>query len=198
DNIVLTGLIAVTVYAQFFSLLYKVGFVANGFLFLICIAALVFWRNELTSCLVGSIQKNTWLHTVLRITLIIFWSYCTSRGYIHYDSDLYHAQSIRWIEEYGIVKGLGNIHVRFAYNSSFFALSALYSMKFLLKQSLHTVNGFLALILSFEVLKLKEITVRKKVLLSDFARIGAFFISHASMMRLFHPPRIMRSCASYF
>ena len=33
----------------------------------------------------------------------------------HLDTPLYHAQSIRWIEDYGAVKGLGNIHNRFAY-----------------------------------------------------------------------------------
>ena len=101
-----------------------------------------------------------------------------SGGHIHYDSDLYHAQSIRWLEEYGIVKGLGNIHVRFAYNSSFFALSALYSMKFLLKQSLHTVNGFIALLLSFEVLKLIDIVRRKKTNAVGLCEDRSIFIPH--------------------
>ena len=92
---------------------------------------------------------------------------------MHYDSDLYHAQSIRWIEEYGIVKGLGNIHVRFAYNSSFFALSALYSMPYIFGQSMHSVNGMIALILSIEALRIVHAWKRKKLLLSDFARAAA-------------------------
>lgn len=91
---------------------------------------------------------------------------------MHYDSDLYHAQSIRWIEEYGVVPGLGNIHVRFAYNSSFFALSALYSMHFWGIQPLHAVNGFFALLLSVEVLKAFRM---RRLRLSDFARMGAFY-----------------------
>ena len=90
---------------------------------------------------------------------------------MHYDSDLYHAQSIRWIEEYGIVKGLGNIHVRFAYNSSVFALSALYSMREIAGQSLHTVNGLIALLLSVELLE----AFKRQPALSDFARLGAFY-----------------------
>ena len=94
---------------------------------------------------------------------------------MHYDSDLYHAQSIRWIEEYGIVKGLGNIHVRFAYNSSFFALSALYSMPYIFGQSMHSVNGMIALILSIEALRIVHAWKRKKLLLSDFARAAALF-----------------------
>ena len=44
---------------------------------------------------------------------------------MHVDTGLYHAQAIRWIEEYGVVCGLGNLHSRFAYNSAAFALCAL-------------------------------------------------------------------------
>ncbi len=174
SNILLCGIIIATVYAQLFSLIYKIGFLANVLLLLVCVAAFLFWHDEVLALLTDALKKNGLTRTILQLGLILVWSYFTSRGHIHYDSDLYHAQSIRWLEEYGIVKGLGNIHVRFAYNSSFFALSALYSMKFLLKQSLHTVNGFIALLLSFEVLKLIDIVRRKKRMLSDFARIGAF------------------------
>lgn len=63
----------------------------------------------------------------------------------HPDTGLYHAQAIRWIEEYGIVPGLGNLHMRLAYNSAFMSLQALFSLKWLLGQSLHTLNGFFCL-----------------------------------------------------
>jgi hypothetical protein len=65
--------------------------------------------------------------------------------------------------------------VRFAYNSSFFALQALYSLKFLIGDSLHAVNGFIALLLSFEVIKLIDIAKKRHINISDFARIGAFY-----------------------
>lgn len=60
----------------------------------------------------------------------------------HYDTGLYHAQAIRWIEEYGVVPGLGNLHMRLAYNSAFMCLQALFSLQWLMGQSLHTLNGF--------------------------------------------------------
>ena len=91
------------------------------------------------------------------------------------DMDLYHGQSIRWIEEYGVVEGLGNLHSRFGYNSSLFALSALYSMKFLLGHSLHTVNGLIAFLLSVNVLEIRRCFRRGKMLLSDYARVGAAY-----------------------
>lgn len=180
-EIVFYGVICAAVYAQVFSLFGGVGALADGILLAVCIvAAFVFWGN-IKSTIARSVKESGRGYCLIAAALALVWAYCTSRGYMHYDSDLYHAQSIRWIEEYGIVPGLGNIHVRFAYNSSFFALSALYSMKFLGGQSLHTVNGFFALLLSLEVLKafrLKRFRTAgggRMLQLSDFARLGAFY-----------------------
>ncbi len=67
-----------------------------------------------------------------------------------YDDYLYHAQALRWTEEYGAVRGLGNLHCRLAYNSAFLSLQALFSWRdaaFPGKAagiSLHTVNSLLA------------------------------------------------------
>jgi hypothetical protein len=172
---IFTGLVIATIYAQLFSLVYKVGLAANVLLTIITVIIFVVLHHDI----IGYIRLKAKSLRISKIILLIFltasWCFCTSRGYIHYDSDLYHAQSIRWIEEYGIVKGLGNIHVRFAYNSSFFALQALYSMKFIIGDSLHAVNGFIALLLSTEVIKLIDIPDKGRIELSDFARIGAFY-----------------------
>lgn len=174
DNIIeilFSGLMIATVYAQLFSLFGGVGTAANLLLTAACILIFAVWRKEITCLLREKWRGKSVLHKITGIILTLLWCYCTSRGYMHYDSDLYHAQSIRWIEEYGIVKGLGNIHVRFAYNSSFFALSALYSMRGTAGQSLHAVNGLIALFLSAEVTG----GFTKRFALSDFARLGAFY-----------------------
>lgn len=171
------GLLTVTVYAQIFSLFYKVGAAANVVLAAICLVTAAAFRRQLAGLLSEAWKQKGIVWRVAVLMSVVVWCFCTSRGYMHYDSDLYHAQSIRWIEEYGVVRGLGNIHVRFAYNSSFFALSALYSMKFLTGHSLHTVNGLMALMLWIQVLPLfgRGKQERKKTLVTDFARLGAFY-----------------------
>ena len=55
---------------------------------------------------------------------------------VHVDTELYHGQAVRWMEEYSAVKGLGNIFRRSAYNSSFLCLQALFSFKFVFGQSI--------------------------------------------------------------
>ena len=43
-----------------------------------------------------------------------------------YDADLYQAQIVRWYNEYGTPPGLGNLHSRLAFNSSWISLAALF------------------------------------------------------------------------
>lgn len=181
-SILMSGLIVSTCYAQFFSLVGSVSAGANLVLILICILLLVLFRKDYKEYLGKRIQqrkkrsrKTIWIYTLVCGIAILWMAYWTSRGYIHYDTDLYHAQSIRWIEEYGIVKGLGNLHFRFAYNSSLFAVSALFSLKWLTGQSLHCVNGFIGLLLLQEILRIFDSFSRRRIEISDFARTAAFY-----------------------
>lgn len=178
-SILAVGLMAVTVYAQIFSLFYKVGTAANVILAAACVLSAVLWHRQIKSLMAAVWGGKSVAWKAVMAAGIVAWCFCTSRGYMHYDSDLYHAQSIRWIEEYGVVRGLGNIHVRFAYNSSFFALSALYGMKplvdFLGGRPLHAVNGFFALLLWTQVLPIFRRKTGERTSVTDFARVGAFY-----------------------
>ncbi len=174
---VMAGLVTVTVYAQLFSLFYKVGLLANIILATVCITAAAVFRRGLLSVLkvqCCGIHKGK---KIFYLFLFLLFAYGTSRGVIHYDTGLYHAQSIRWIEEYGIVKGLGNLHCRLAYNSSSFSLSALYSFSFLGGQSYHCVAGFFAFLLALVCSRAADAWKRKRLLLSDIARLmGIYYL----------------------
>lgn len=178
DAYLMCGLVCVTVYAQFFSLFAGVGLLANVLLLLVCL--LIVWRERagfagmLSRCLVkwrDGDKRRLCFRGILVFGLFLLFAYGTSRGMIHYDTSLYHAQSIRWIEEYGVVKGLGNLHGRLAYNSSSFALSALYSMAFLGGTSLHCCAGFLAFVLSVVCLEIGNALREGWLRASTFARV---------------------------
>ena len=69
-----------------------------------------------------------------------------------FDTGLYHAQAVKWIKEYGIVPGLGNLHHRLAFNSSWFHLAAFFDILVFSGKSYHLVNVIayaLALIIVF-------------------------------------------------
>jgi hypothetical protein len=75
--------------------------------------------------------------------IILVCAYFTAAGKFAYDTGTYHAQSIHWIESFGVVKGLAYMQTRLGFNSSYFYICALFSMHFL-GQSMHTLSGFLA------------------------------------------------------
>lgn len=174
---ILAGLIVNTVFAQVWSLFGGVGLVANIVLILISLTVLIFKFSQIKELVGESVQEmlgTKYLPVVYGVIIVLF-AFGTSRGYIHYDTHLYHAQSIRWIEEYGVVKGLASLQLRFGYNSSAFALTALYSWVWLIGQSLHTTSGFFALLGAVQVAQIYTVFVDKKVRYSDFIRIGLLF-----------------------
>lgn len=184
DAYFMCGIVCVTVYAQFFSLFGGVGLAANGMLCAACVLIVWLDRAAFGNVIRGlffdrkeEISRRGGLRICLLLFLFLLFSYGTSRGMIHYDTGLYHAQSIRWIEEYGVVKGLGNLHCRLAYNSSSFALSALYSMAFLGGRSYHCCAGFLAFLLTAVCLEVVGHLCAGKLHVSDFARVmGLYYL----------------------
>ena len=176
ESYIITGIVLVTVYAQIVSLFTKVSLGANLVLLALSVLIAVYYRDELGDELIrmlGKLKAGANFYVYLAVFLIM--AYGASHGYMHYDSDLYHAQAIRWIEEYGIVRGLGNLHVRLAYNSSAFPLSALYSFRFLGGQSYHVMSGFFALLLAWQCVDIKNVLRRGHPVISDFARLAAIY-----------------------
>lgn len=143
ESYILAGFGVLTVYAETFSLFSKVGLWSNVLLIALLIILFFLFKKDFVEY-IKQIKLVNKVQLFILIILFGLFAYGTSHGYMHYDSDLYHAQSIRWVEEYGVVKGLGNLHSRIAYNSAAFPLTALFSMKFLLGQSYHVCAGFLA------------------------------------------------------
>lgn len=192
DYYILLGIISTITYAQIFSLFYRVSLLANCILLATClICIIVQWKqfSLLLKCIPDKIKTQYTIHfssfifkVLIIFTFLIFFLFVTSRGAEHYDTQLYHAQSIRWIEEYGIVKGLANLHCRFAYNSSFFCLSALFSMKFLTGQSLHTLSGLFALLASLYAILSMSGNLRK-----DIPKLGILFYSISICSGLMSP-----------
>jgi hypothetical protein len=176
ESYIITGVVIATVFAQVLSLFTRVALGANIFIVLVCIVIAVFYRYELLSDLYNSfIQIKSRGNVFVYLAVFLIMAYGASHGIMHYDSDLYHAQAIHWIEDYGIIKGLGNLHVRLAYNSAAFPLSALYSFSFLGEKSLHVMSGFFALLLAWQCVDIKNFIRRGRPVISDFARLAAIY-----------------------
>jgi hypothetical protein len=65
-----------------------------------------------------------WLRISIVAIVVACWCIRAMEVPTMYDSGLYHFGSIRWLNEYPIVPGLGNLHWRLALNQSYFAYLA--------------------------------------------------------------------------
>jgi hypothetical protein len=59
-----------------------------------------------------------------------------------YDTLLYHAQSVRWLKEYGTVQGLANLNSRIGFNNSWFVTAAFADAGAFTFKSYHVIDPF--------------------------------------------------------
>ncbi len=186
-SVLMAGLLILNVYAQYFSLFAGVGIWANVLMCAFALAAAIALRKRIHTFLKQKTEETGRGRLLLYGFLVLLFAYGSSRGYMHYDTGLYHAQSIRWIEEYGVVPGLANLHSRFGYNSAAFALCALFGGAGLTKYPMHCVQGFFALLCAVKCTALLDLAREKRVRLSDFLMAGCVFYLVAVFRELVSP-----------
>ena len=203
----MTGLAFCAVYAQYASLFTGLAHVRIQIPLLIVSAAgsycLFRPRAERTPDLRIALKENRNTMILAAVMMILF-AYGASRGILHTDTGLYHAQSIRWAEEYGTVPGLANLHLRLGYNSSAFPLTALFSFPYLAGgRSIHGTGAFMALLLAVECFRIFPVFRRKEregraFRLSDFCRLAALYYLFAIFDEMISPASDYFLCIGVF
>ena len=167
----LAGMAAISTLANFPSLFIKLALtaqlitLAGGLLILVWL-----WR---TSRLKFSLPKWHPLGIVLGALVLLTVLEISTHTPGNPDTGLYHAQTIRWIETFPAVPGLGNLHSRLAYNSSWLTLNALFSFAFLGGQSYHPLPGLIVLVITCAQIPHHCLSLSKG-LLSDSDLQGGF------------------------
>lgn len=117
------GLCATSFSIELVNLFFKIDWVVSSLLVLIGLAG-----NLKYSRLKKTFKLKVNLHSsiVISITasILLLWSLKAIDPIHSYDAGLYYLQSIRWLNEYPIILGLGNLHDRLAFNQSSFGLVA--------------------------------------------------------------------------
>lgn len=89
----------------------------------------------------------------LAAIVVIVWCFRAMEVPTMYDSGLYHFGSIRWLNEYPIVPGLGNLHWRLALNQSYFGFLALLNIAPFWGKGYAAGGLFLLLLTAFTLLE---------------------------------------------
>lgn len=176
-GVVMLGFVFCTMYAEAFSLVYKLGALSFIILSLIMLLLLVYSGGEAYDRICGikrdiSENKSKYFGLLVVFLGILFLaSYIASREPVGFDAENYHIPDIRWLEEYGAVKGVGNVAPWFAYNSSFHCLQALFSFVWVLGMSLHSMNGFVWMFIMMYAVGTSAFFTGRRFGLSDVLRI---------------------------
>jgi len=123
------GFFIVSTLSMFVSLFVPINLISLIVFFILGAAGLPFFYSECKKAVVqsGGIERKVFVFIAFFAVVVItsLGAYTSWLGWA-YDTDLYHAQIIRWYNEYGTAPGLGNLHTRLAFNSSWLSVAALF------------------------------------------------------------------------
>ena len=169
---------AVTLFLlQIINLFIPINIFSNvPFLILGTIFAIVFLKNESRK---EGVSNVSWVYPALLAITTVWIAVLSMLSPRNNDSGLYHFNSIRWLNEYPIVLGLGNLHYRLAFNQSFFAYVAYLNLYPLFNHGYNLAISFLLLLLFAECLLFLSKLLNAKDLTENFrliSIIAVFFI----------------------
>jgi hypothetical protein len=127
------------------SFFFRIGLEAFMANFLIIIG-ITYWKSkEIKESIKEILFDLRSLSTISKFSLVsifIFSLFKCSQFPFVVDNESYYLQTIKWINEYGFVKGLGNLHIYFGQTSPFHVLQAGFNFNFLTERS-NDINGLL-------------------------------------------------------
>lgn len=106
---VIGGIVTITVFAEFYSIIGKIGAVPHVIMLALCTCG--YWLEKKQIAQILKNAKNilfSW-EGLFYVGFVISLSFFASRGEFHTDTNIYHAAAIRMYEEYGLIKGMGNL-----------------------------------------------------------------------------------------
>jgi hypothetical protein len=141
-NILILGIISLTSTVSLISIISPITLYIHIFIIILLTAYVYFDNKYIINTVIffiSEIKNNIYLFILG--ALCIFSAIIMASGPVGYfDTGLYHAQAVKWINEYGTVPGLGNLHHRLAFNSSWFYFSAFFDMLAFDGKTSHLVN----------------------------------------------------------
>jgi hypothetical protein len=153
------GLFVITLITSAWAIFGKINYEFHAFLLLLNLITFIKFRNDIGAIYKQLILQLKALHpavkTFLGIITILILAQCAAPPYV-IDNESYYIQTIKWLNEYGLVKGLGNLHFFLAQTSGWhFAQSAL-NFSFLFK-SFNDLSGYCLLLGNvFAIIRLNE------------------------------------------
>ncbi|MDI1255934.1 MAG: hypothetical protein PSV16_07515 [Flavobacterium sp.] len=148
---IMIGMMAQTVLLTICAFFVPIGLgLFAGNMLLTIFLALIFRKKITNEFLALSTSFRTfsiYAKAIFGIILLSALFKCAQSPFI-LDNESYYVQTIKWLNEYGFVKGLANLNVAFGQTSAWHVLQAGFNFSFLTER-INDLNGFLIVICSF-------------------------------------------------
>ncbi len=171
-DFIFVGMALVNTFFTAYSLLFKTDFKPFLILFVVCVALTCVFKEKIYTVYYTKATGYT-----LPFALIIY--FLAASVPIHYDSGLYHIQALKWIEEYAVVPGLGNLHGRLAFNPNLFNLTAGFSFSQFFNQPIYAINSFFGIVFLYFIL---TIFLERNRKLPDVLSVFIFLLGTFSIL----------------
>lgn len=142
----ISGLLVTSFISCLLCLFIPIGLISNLLLSAISLAGVVLNRKDTRNAIGNDLQrlkKGQWTISLVLFAFVIVFSYLSYLPSSHYDDGLYYSTGIKWLQEYGTIKGLANLSQRIGYNSSWHILQANFGFRFLHAGLFNDLNGLL-------------------------------------------------------
>ena len=154
----LLGLFSLSLGFTIFSFFHPLSLRSFGIVLLVALVLYLLLRNEikrffekLKELLVGF----SLFYKRLLGVLIVFISIRSAGLPFVLDNESYYVQTIKWLNEYGLVKGLANLHIFLGQNSGWHILQAGLNFNFLTDR-INDINGFVFIVCLFYFLDIYQ------------------------------------------
>jgi hypothetical protein len=146
----ITGLMALTFISMSACLVMPLGLGSNLIILLITLGASWLSRDDIQASAAADrsrLKQGNRLVSLIFLAFIFIIARLSYEPSSHFDDGLYYSTSIRWLEEFGTVKGLANVNARIGFNSSWHVLQANFGFRFLQAGLFNDMNGLIFLLM---------------------------------------------------
>lgn len=153
------GLFGTTIIASIWAIFGRINIEFHVFLLLLNIFISFRFKNKIIAIYQLVLSEFKELQNILKIVFVItsllIIAQCSSIPFI-IDNESYYIQTIKWINEYGFVKGLANLHLFLGQTSGWHVTQSVFNFSFLYK-NFNDLSGFCLLLGTFfSIQKLNE------------------------------------------
>jgi hypothetical protein len=141
-----SGIAITTLILQLWHIWFRIDWKTSVFISILGLSGLTWhWKSNLEIAREKLPKSKIFWLLILIVTIIV--ANFSFGGVRPYDAGLYHLQAIRWIKQYPVVPGLGNLHSRLAFNNSNFLFAAMLEQNIRFLKSFRVTSGLFLLLL---------------------------------------------------